>query len=491
MIFLKFVHLSSIWIIIIISCCSFVINIQATAVDTTHTSTTEDVVVVVTSSQSKRSISNHDNQKEEEDKEEKHHQHQQQQQHHYLRMTSTRKNIEIYENEDEDTTNNINYNTNSTMNDSDNNTSGTTGDDYTYIWDRNHRFGTTATVSATGTATTTTTTPNNNVNRPTKAAVLIVQDASPGLDEEVLFVTSKVNRAYAMRWGYDYLQFTGIAVGMNGMNGVNGDNSNGTTDSSELWRATFNKPFLLSKLIQAKVQSLPADHATSSTGTSTSDSLTSTSTTSSTTISRLEQEQQPQQQVNSTNDAMNDINCNSTISCKTNKTPNIHNYDYVLFLDSSAIIVQLDYNILNLIQTENHMIATSTPDLADVMLWNLNHPQANYYSNEWMDKCYHHLNTNNENSGSTNISSMVQSEDILAKILNDNVENQSSATITADIVNPIPKEKINGLQGTLVKQDMTYNYYVVDDSMLRKKMPILNGISDSVCYRFYPQCEVV
>jgi len=472
MIFLKFVHLSSIWIIIIIlSCCSFVINIQATAVDTTHTSTTEDVVV----------ISNHDNEKE--DKEEKHHHHQQQQ-HHYLRMTSTRKNIEIYENEDEDTTNNINDNTNSTMNDSDNNTSGTTGDDYTYIWDRNHRFGTTATVSATGTATTSSSTPNNNVNRPTKAAVLIVQDASPGLDEEVLFVTSKVNRAYAMRWGYDYLQFTGIAVGMNG---VNGDNSIGTTDSSELWRATFNKPFLLSKLIQAKVQSLPADHATSST--STTDS--STSTTSSTTISRLEQEQQPQQQVNSTNDAMNDINCNSTISCKTSKTPNIHNYDYVLFLDSSAIIVQLDYNILNLIQTENHMIATSTPDLADVMLWNLNHPQANYYSNEWMDKCYHHLNTNNENSGSTNISSMVQSEDILAKILNDNVENQSSTTITADIVNPIPKEKINGLQGTLVKQDMTYNYYVVDDTMLRKKMPILNGISDSVCYRFYPQCEVV
>ena len=60
-----------------------------------------------------------------------------------------------------------------------------------------------------------------------------------------------------------------------------------------------------------------------------------------------------------------------------------------------------------------------------------------------------------------------------------------------NIVNPIPKEKINGLQGPLVKQDMTYNYYLVDDTILRKKMPILNGISDSVCYRFYPRCEVV
>jgi hypothetical protein len=455
-----------------------------------------------------------------------------------------------------------------------NNNSQFTSNTYQWTWDHNH---------------------HSNPNR-----VLVVQDASPGPDEVVLSVTSKVNRAYAKRWRFDYLQFTGIAL-VEQLQLVDDDNpSTGSTaaaattssssssgygnfgntftnNNSDSWMATFNKPFLLRKLVQAKIDNQDPNHE---------DCVTNQTDT--TTINNGNDQNQPS--------SSSTTNTTST-STSCNLKPHIDSYDIVLFLDSSAIIVQLDYNILNLIQP-NKMIATSMPTIinnndvndahivqevpvvvsnnnnnvatfnnndndnsnnnpngnnVDVMLWNLNHPETNHYSNIWMEECFQQYttaynnnnnNNSNNNNGDSNTNSnmngnmnannnsiiITQSEVILSKILiqetssendtnNNDLEQQSQndKSLTAnsinnnnisnngnsnsngnnninhdnDIINPIPKEMVNGLQGTLIKQDMSYNYYMINDDGLRQVMPLLSGISDSVCYRFYPQCEVI
>ncbi len=394
---------------------------------------------------------------------------------------------------------------------------------YQWTWDHNHR---------------------SNPNR-----VLVVQDASPGPDQVVLSVTSKVNRAYAKRWRFDYLQFTG--VGLVEQLNLQRDTGSGTNvasatsgytfSGSDSWMATFNKPFLLRKLVQAKIDNQNPNHddcVTGENGTNQTEIDQDTTTTTTTTTMNNNNLNQP---VTSSSSSTN-----TTITpCKLK--PHIDSYDIVLFLDSSAIIVQLDYNILNLIQS-NKMIATSMSTIinndvnavqelpvnptnnaatinnnnmdvinnnnpngnnVDVMLWNLNHPETNHYSNIWMEECFQQYisaysnttsNTNdNMNANNNKNVIMPQSEVILSKMLmketlsvnNNDLEQQSheesiavnintnnynnsnnSNSNNENIINPIPKEMVDGLQGTLIKQDMSYNYYMIDDAGLRQVMPV-------------------
>ena len=203
-----------------------------------------------------------------------------------------------------------------------------------------------------------------------------------------------------------------------------------------------------------------------------------------------------------------------------------------MFLDSSAIIVELDYDIHSLIQS-NSMMAKSFNTKKDasnndhVMLWNLNHPYTKDMSHEWMKECLTMADDEGGkmtgriiSSSSLSLSSLtmgnslykVQSEAILEKML-DNIKNDalndgssgmsntssssssSSSSSTSSnnqiLIDAIPSGMVNGLQGTLVKQDMSYNDYMIGVSDLRHVMPIVTGIADSVCYRFYPQCEIV
>jgi hypothetical protein len=285
--------------------------------------------------------------------------------------------------------------------------------------------------------------------------VLIVQDAAPGPDEEVLYVTSRVNRAYAARWGFDYLQFTGIALG-----------------GSSSWKATFNKPYLLDKLIKAKTENAKLnDTGCAGTGIEAGGAV-------------------------SPSPASSDILVSNDTSCNT-KLQNLQSYDLVMFLDSSAMIVQLDYDIRSLIKY-NKMIATSMSEILtmernpnaysnnnDAMLWNLNHPQASAVSKLWMDECY------SSSSIMKNLLSKSQSEVILSKILYSGNIDRGTGGDGNNPIQLISPEMVDGLQGSLIKQDMSYNDYFLQVSDLRRMMPIVTGIADSVCYRFYPQCEIV
>ena len=84
----------------------------------------------------------------------------------------------------------------------------------TWIWDRNRSEG------------------NDTVLK--KKSLLILQEASPGPIADILEVTSKVNRAYAKAWRYDYAKYTGIMKG------------------DEALHATFNKAYLLETLLKTK-----------------------------------------------------------------------------------------------------------------------------------------------------------------------------------------------------------------------------------------------
>mmetsp|Transcript_32680 Transcript_32680/g.38065 ORF Transcript_32680/g.38065 Transcript_32680/m.38065 type:complete len:473 (-) Transcript_32680:152-1570(-) len=342
---------------------------------------------------------------------------------------------------------------------------------------------TTSSSSSSSTTSSSSSSSSTSDDPPFSGTCLIVQDAVPGPDEELLWVTSKVNRAYAKRWGFDYLQFTGIALGL--PEKKTGGSATTKIPASYSWKGTFNKPFILDKLIQRQTQ-IQQQHGGGENYTNT-DASTATSGTGG-----------------------------------GNVYPKYSAYDYVIFLDSSALIVQFDYYILDLIQGDSMMatssdsiisslssssatndkfipgVVTNTNNNANVMLWNLNHSNITYVVNQWIGQCIDSSNVGNYNLFSKHDTH--ESEQLLSNILNEYTSTTTTSTTDNeqndsnhgdDIITIIPQGMVNGLQGTLVKQDISYDDYLMEESDLPKIMPIVTGIADSVCYRFYPQCEIV
>lgn len=79
----------------------------------------------------------------------------------------------------------------------------------------------------------------------------------------------------------------------------------------------------------------------------------------------------------------------------------------------------------------------------------------------------------------------VSNEDLLFQVFETIVEDESI------VQEPIPIAMVKGLDGTLIKQDEDFDTREIQQSDLPKVMPIIAGIADSVCYRWYPSCEVV
>ena len=146
----------------------------------------------------------------------------------------------------------------------------------------------------------------------------IVQDSAPGPAAKVLDATSRVNHAYAKRWSHDYLQFTWVALG------------------SQPWQATVNKPFLLSNLLRARAAKTLAD-AKKITGGGAEKGKRN-----------LWQGIDTQRNATEVEIVLPTVNNIGRFSLMP--------YDTVLFLDSNAMIVQLDYDVLDLI-AQDKMLA--------------------------------------------------------------------------------------------------------------------------------------
>ena len=76
-------------------------------------------------------------------------------------------------------------------------------------------------------------------------------------------------------------------------------------------------------------------------------------------------------------------------------------------------------------------------------------------------------------------------------LLLDVIKNEFSMHDRRELLELIPQRFINGLDGTVIKQDGKSIKDVIEISDLPIIIPTLQGLADSVCYRFYPQCEVI
>jgi hypothetical protein len=151
-------------------------------------------------------------------------------------------------------------------------------------------------------------------------------------------------------------------------------------------------------------------------------------------------------------------------------------------LDSNAIIVDLDFDIRSLIPVNkllsNGIRSEDIKDMySDVMLWNIDIPEAMNISAKWMEA--------SQNVVLKNLN--ISSNQLLLQV----IQKELSIHDQIELLQLIPQQFVNKLDGTIIKQDGTAVQDVVSISDLPIIIPTLQGIADSVCYRFYPQCEVI
>eukprot|EP01083_Nonionella_stella_P005019 14625_1 len=246
-----------------------------------------------------------------------------------------------------------------------------------------------------------------NMPTPTDHPALIIQALTPGPPEELLSITSRVNRAYAKRWGFDYLSV------------VVSEKSN----SLGYWEAC---PHLLQKILDRSKNA----HNTNAQGSSIMDQDLA--------------------------------------------------YETVVFLEADAVVVQFDYNIIDLIE-KHHLVASgavisnnsrgpsnwSVQNIySDVMIWNMKHPLIHTVTSAWLEH--------------------EKQVDSTMKMLD-----AMKATVDSKVIQEIPKGMVDGLQGTLIKQDWKTDQRIIKESDLPKIVPAVQAISDNTCYLFFPQCEIV
>ena len=266
---------------------------------------------------------------------------------------------------------------------------------------------------------------------------LVMQSLPPGPEEELLSITSRVNRSYAKRLGFDYLSYVG-------------------TDSDS---------FLLTELFRMR----KTNGVETREGCKDSDSD------------------------NEDVDCMTDMDSETSVGVEGDSTATIsptsmpvHNYDTVMFLQSDAVIVQLDYNIRNLIQADKLVACGVDKNVmtregvwsvySNVCVWNLNHPLVHNVTQLWLASNEHDKNKVVKGNFGGSLTTILMS-----------VDNQEG-----DVVQEIPREMVNGLSGTVVKQDRKIaSTQSITEKELPRMIPAIQGISDNLCYRYYPQCEII
>ncbi|KAG7342717.1 hypothetical protein IV203_020661 [Nitzschia inconspicua] len=208
-------------------------------------------------------------------------------------------------------------------------------------------------------------TTKNTVINNAKRRLLIAQYSGFGSYSKILKEVSPINRAYAKKWGHDYVTLEGTALQFPGLVYKNDDDDDEVPSCPNVEngyeaQSTFNKIPLLFQALE---------HATSS---SLSD--------------------QDSDQV----------------------------YDQVLILDTDTMIVDLDYDITTLllrdVQQQHHHLPSDRPDdiilskeyvmvayrvwwndwhwtwdiNAGITLWNLNHPTTRQVADTWLEKSMSH-----------------------------------------------------------------------------------------------------
>lgn len=159
-------------------------------------------------------------------------------------------------------------------------------------------------------------------------------------------------------------------------------------------------------------------------------------------------------------------------------------YDAVILLPPDAIIVDLDYDLLELLP-ESKLLAMSDPTLCElpqnqVLLYNLRHPLAKDVSHQWQDAL--------EKGPPPPAATACKGTQLLQQIILASNNSNNKKNLLADLA-----ETNSGL----VPEPTTPGAFCLKQCSLLPqsndeiKMACLHTTADSVCYRYYPKCELL
>ena len=306
-----------------------------------------------------------------------------------------------------------------------------------------------------------------------RTRTLIIQSLPPGAEEQLLKITSRVNRAYAKRWGFDYVSYVG----------------------QEPYSSLVTEVFQMGEVKKADTPKSCKD-VTHDDGDSVSDG----------------DDEEDDDCTTRDADANTTSPAPGTIPSLYIPSPAValRQYSTVMLLQSDAIIVHLDYNILDLIRDDqliscgmNQKIPTDEglwDVYSDVVLWNLKHPLFYNATQLWVESDDNRVDAVDAVIGSNSNESIVRNlvqvlmsmnvgvDEDMKTNTNTRPKNQDAVALVQDI----PREMVSGLDGTVIKQARdSSKIQPITNHDLKVMMPVIQGISDTVCYRYYPQCEIV
>jgi hypothetical protein len=170
--------------------------------------------------------------------------------------------------------------------------------------------------------------------------------------------------------------------------------------------------------------------------------------------------------------------------------PRVH-YDSIVLLPPDAIIMDLDQNIVELILPQEKLVAISgwvgSKQILDassgLVAFNLGHKYAAAVASLWWEMTQDHQVT----CGATNgVSTLIQAISI---VLDDASESLD------DLIEPM-EEQASGALGEqrpikCLPSSVPGSRIEILTNSLQESTETLQQTADSVCYRFYPKCEVV
>lgn len=166
-------------------------------------------------------------------------------------------------------------------------------------------------------------------------------------------------------------------------------------------------------------------------------------------------------------------------------------YGSVVLLPADAIVMDLDQNIVERTLPQEKLVAISgwvdggrnLDASSGLIVFNLDHRYATTVANLWWDM----LQGSVETCGATNgVSTLIQ---VIATVMDDATESLD------DLIEPM-KEHANGALGKQLSikclpSSVPGSRIEILTNSLHESTELLQQTADSVCYRFYPKCEVV
>jgi hypothetical protein len=143
-------------------------------------------------------------------------------------------------------------------------------------------------------------------------------------------------------------------------------------------------------------------------------------------------------------------------------------YDTILFLSEDAVIMDLDYEFLALLP-EDKIVAMAN-DKPDLFLWNLKHTQSQEVARMWLDLA------DDSNCDTQSLWSAIE------------MTMADSGYPASYYVQPFQLSDAGVVEPRLIKFLPSDE---ADGKSYPETMATLQTVVDSVCYRYYPRCEVL